>query len=170
MNSTAPASRRIPALWVVIGIPLATIVASIITVTMAFRESEPELPAQYPWEGAALDQDLARAERARELGLAASLRFTTSGGVIVQLSTGSPGAALPERLELQATHVTLPSRDRAWTLRRDAGGQYRADGAALDRGPWLLQLSAGDWRIRGRLEAGRGELRLGPAARAGEAP
>jgi hypothetical protein len=79
MDATAPAdplhtrSRANPALWAMIGIPAATVVASAITLMMAYGGAEPELPARYAWEGAALDQDIARAARARELGLGAEL-------------------------------------------------------------------------------------------------
>lgn len=163
MSHPEPAPRRIPALWIVIGVPLATVLASILTVTLAFRGAEPELPSQYSWEGAALDQDLAQAQRARELGAGLDLRFGSAGQVVADLRLGAAQERRPAQLRLQATHATRPELDRAWTLSRGPDGLYRGAGAALGTGPWLLQLSADDWRLRGRLELRDRGTHLGSA-------
>jgi hypothetical protein len=155
-----------PALWAMIGIPAATVVASIITLAMAFGGAEPELPERYAWEGAALDQDLARATRARELGLGAELGFVEGGRVVLRLDGAAvPDYTAPQSLTLHLTHATRPESDRSVTLTRSAvGDRYEGlIGSSLPDARWLIQLddARGEWRLRGRLETPGAVARLG---------
>jgi uncharacterized protein len=153
--------RANPVVWIMIGVPLAAVCASMLTLFLAARGSEPPLPAQYSWEGKALEADFARADRAGTLGAAAELEFDT-GRVRVALDFSASNEALPAALELRLTHATLPALDRAITLVRDAGsGAYWADLPALQRGHWHIEVAADDWRLRGRLEAPVSYVRLG---------
>ena len=172
MDDTAPAdplhtrSRANPALWAMIGIPAATVVASAITLMMAYGGAEPELPARYAWEGAALDQDIARASRARELGLGAELGLAEGDRIVLRLTRGAaPLQTAPQSLTLHLTHTTRPASDRSVTLTRSAGSdRYEGRvGRALPAARWLVQLDddRGEWRLRGRLETPGGMARLG---------
>jgi hypothetical protein len=164
MTSTAAARRPIPVLWVIVGVPLATILASVITVWLAVSGAEPELPAYYHSEGLALDADLARARRADDLGVRAELTVSTDGAAALALSFDDPQAREPEALELRLTHATLAARDRSWLLQRSGDGLYRGRTTAPGAGPWLVQIdAAGDWRLRGRMSETGTRLRLGAA-------
>lgn len=162
------ASRRNPALWAMVVIPAATVIASILTLRVSFVGRDPELPAQYAWEGASLDRDLARAEQARRLGIGAALSLDPSGRIAVQL-TGAPDAPQPATLELLLTHASRPALDRRITLApAGAAGRYAGLSSPLPAGNWLLQLDGRDagWRLRGRLQtasagAAPARLRLG---------
>lgn len=166
-------SRANPALWAIVGIPAATVVASAITLMMAYGGAEPELPARYVWEGAALDRDIARASRARELGLGAELGFREGGRAVLRLtgtatrapspSDGATGRA-PRTLTLHLTHATRPALDRSVTLTAVAGtDRFEGRLGALPAARWLVQLDddRGAWRLRGRLETPSGAVRLG---------
>jgi hypothetical protein len=60
------------------------------------------------------------------------------------------------------THSTLPALDQTLTLTRVAGtGRYRANLDALPAGAWLIEISAADWRLRGRIESTGGTVVLG---------
>lgn len=166
-GSTDPRTGRSnPALWAMIAIPAATVVASILTLRIAVVGRDPELPAQYAWEGASLDRDLARAEQARRFGVGAALSVDAAGRITVQL-TGASDAPRPARLELLLTHASRPTLDRRIMLSpTDAPGAYSGTSSALPAGDWLLQLDAADvgWRLRGRLRTGAdtpATLRLG---------
>jgi len=153
--------RANPVIWIMIGVPLAAVCASMLTLFLAARGSEPPLPAQYSWEGQALDEDFARADRARSLGAAAELEFNP-GSLRLALDFSAAAGALPETLELRLTHATLPALDRAVRLVRDAGsGAYVADLPALQRGNWLIEVAGSDWRLRGKFEAPVSYVRLG---------
>jgi len=153
--------RANPVVWIMIGVPLAAVCASMLTLYLAARGSEPPLPAQYSWEGKALEQDFARADRAGSLGAAAELTFD-AGRAQVALDFSTSTEALPATLELRLTHATLPALDRTIRLVRDAGsGAYWADLSALQRGHWHVELAGADWRLRGRFEAPVSYVRLG---------
>lgn len=162
--STADSSRRPnAALWVSIAVPAATIVASIITLYVSAIRAEPELPANYHWEGAALDTDIAEAARAKERGVAVQLRLDPDGGIDADLRLHD-AAAMPASVDLRLTHATLPALDRQITLRRDADGVYRARTDAIPDGHWLIELGVREqWKVRGDLAAGRRSLALGRA-------
>ncbi|MFN5010043.1 MAG: FixH family protein [Gammaproteobacteria bacterium] len=181
MDATATAppphtpSRANPALWAVIGIPAATVVASAVTLMMAYGGAEPELPERYAWEGAALDRDVARAARARALGLGAGLELRDDGRVVLQLigpARGDPSptadAAIgvaPRALTLHLTHATRAALDRSVTLTptREFGRFEGRMGSALPAARWLVQLDdeRGEWRLRGRLETPSDAMHLG---------
>jgi len=168
-------SRANPALWAVIGIPAATVVASAVTLMMAYGGAEPELPERYAWEGAALDLDVARAARARALDLGARLEFRDDGRVVLQLvaparadrsSTADAAiGAAPRALTLHLTHATRPALDRSVTLTPAAEvGRFEGRiGGALPAARWLVQLDddRGGWRLRGRLETPGAAVHLG---------
>jgi hypothetical protein len=150
-----------PVVWIMIGVPLAAVCASMLTLFLAIRGSEPPLPAQYAWEGQALEQDFARADRAGALGAAAELEFG-AGRVRVALDFSASKQAPPASLELRLTHATLPALDRTIRLVRAAGSDaYWADLPALQRGHWYVELAATDWRLRGRFQAPVSYVRLG---------
>lgn len=166
-DSTLPRATAQPniALWAMIGIPSATVVASAITLGMAYGGAEPELPERYAWEGAALDKDLARATRARELGLGADIEMRADGRVIVRLSQPKDRkVTAPESLTLHLTHATRPAQDR--TAKLGAGavpGRFEGRLDPLPAARWLVQLEdgGGEWRLRGRLETPARGVRLG---------
>ena len=144
-----------PIMWVMIGIPVAAVLASFITLGLAIRGAEPELPASYHWEGQALDEDLARLQNASAISLGASLRFAADGSVAVTLRDASTSAPLPQpqSLTLRLAHATLAGRDRVVTLQRD-GDVWRASTAPLPRGHWLVELADNrSWLLRGELSA-----------------
>jgi len=160
----APAARGRPNLvvWVAIVIPLIAVVASIGLVFSSLSEAEAELPANYALEGAALDQDLARARRADELGAVAGLEFAADGRMVARLAFRDAAQPLPSRLVVHLTHSTLPALDRRLELALDpATGSYSSTLAPLQRGHWLIEIADGDgaWRLRERF--------LAPAAHVG---
>ena len=161
MTTAQTDSRPNATLWVAIGIPALTIVASIVTVYVAAIRAEPELPANYHWEGAALDADIARSDRAAELGVAVQLRVTDDGQIEAHLRMDS-AADHPAQLALRLTHATLPAQDRQLTLQRQADGVYRARTEAIPRAHWLLELGVPEqWRVRGNLPATSRDILLG---------
>jgi hypothetical protein len=164
MTEASNASQRPNlVLWISIGVPLATIVASAITLYFAYVSPEPELPAEYSWEGSALDADFARAEAARRLGVSVALDFSADGLVQAQLGFAAGAHPWPASLELKLTHSTLPTLDRTVRLTLDSGsGHYTARLAPLPRGHWLAQVEPGpEWRLRKKFSAPVHSVSLG---------
>jgi hypothetical protein len=167
MQETDTTTRGIPALWPIIGIPSMAVIASVLLLWQSFGGADPELPEHYYTEGRDLDADLARAQRALQLGVHVDLGVERTGDIVADLSVAAtPAYAAPSALDLRITHATLPARDRVLSLRRSEDGRYRARDVALEGGPWLVQIADGDvWRLRGRLEGAAGILQMGVAAR-----
>jgi hypothetical protein len=159
---TMETGRANPALWMMIAIPAATVVACAFTLWLAYGGAEPELPKRYAWEGSALDRDVARAERARALGLAATLEIGDDGKVTAVVT--QEGGATTAGLMLHLTHTTRPRADRSLLLRpTTTPGRYEGRTQDLPAARWLVQLEdeRGGWQLRGRLETPAAPVRLG---------
>ncbi|MCU0759059.1 MAG: FixH family protein [Steroidobacteraceae bacterium] len=154
-----------PVVWVAIGVPLFAVVASILLVFVSVRRAEPELPANYSWEGAALEQDLARAGRAAALGATLGLEFAADGRLRARLAFRDAAQPRPARLVVHLTHSTLPALDRRFELALDAAtGAYVAALPPLQRGHWLIEVGDGEvggWRLRERFLAPATHVGLG---------
>lgn len=170
MDPTTPAAPRHttprpnPAFWAMIGIPAATVLASAVTLTLAYGGAEPELPTQYAWEGEALDRDFSLAAHSRELHLGADIEVTDDGRVLIQLRRTAAVGPRIDRLTLRLTHTTLPALDRRLTLTRtDSIDRFEGRTAALPAARWLVQLDddRGRWRLRGRMETPGSPVHLG---------
>lgn len=158
------ATRHHPIFWAMIGIPAAAVLASFYTLYLAMSGSEPELPPQYVSEGAALDADFARAQRAIDAGITVQLEWLSQrkSAVVSAKYASTSGVPAPEVLRLRMTHATLPSLDQTLELMRvDGSDRYRADIDSLPSGAWLVEVATADWRLRGRLESAAGSVILG---------
>lgn len=143
-------SHATPVMWAMIGIPLATIAASAVTIFLAVDGAEPPLPPQYVSEGKALDTDLALGKAAARAGVNITLTLEPEGRIEAQLRTQD--GAVPPTLRLRLTHATLSKLDRDLRLREFAPGRYATDTAPINDGNWLVQIDAeSQWRLRSRI-------------------
>lgn len=152
-----------PVLYAVIAIPLATVLAGFATLYYAIRSNGHELPAEYAWEGSALEADLARAEAARTLQLGVTVSVSPDGRVIAVLR-GVESTALPKTLRLTLTHATLPQLDqtRPLQLLDSTTARYAAEGAPLPEGAWWIEVADDpNWRLRAKAASLAQPLQLG---------
>lgn len=149
-----------PVMWAMLGIPLATILASAVTIFLAVDDAEPLLPPQYVSEGKALDADLALAEAAKRANVRVELAIESSGRIELRLDSNDPSP--PESLRLRLTHATLPALDRDLILQAVSPGRYVARTTAVNLGTWLVQVDADSrWRVRGRIQAPTARVSIG---------
>lgn len=165
-DGAAAVARNRPNLviWVMIALPAIAVIGSILLVFSSLHEAEAELPTHYAWEGAALDQDLARAQRTEQLGATMGLQFAPDGRLVARLAFRDPAQALPPKLLVRLTHSLLPALDRQLELALDAAsGTYGATLAPLQRGHWLIEVADvdGGWRLRERFLAPAAHVGLG---------
>lgn len=112
---------RNPVLVLAWGLPAVAVVASVLSLVLAIRSPESELPEQYHWEGFQLDRDFSQAARATELKVHATLAgFDDSGQC--ELTLRIAGTA-PDGIELLIAHATQPALDQRVTFARDASGE-----------------------------------------------
>lgn len=163
MNAaTETAWHREPMMWLVIGIPVASILAGIAMIAIASRASVDHVAEPFRRTGQVQTVELTRDHRARELGVAATLAFAPDGRrVVVELERAEAAV-----LELQLVHPIERRQDRQLRLVAVAPNRFEgALAAPLAPARWDLELTdlGQTWRIVGQLEAGRDRARLVPA-------
>jgi hypothetical protein len=147
---------RNPVLMLAWGLPAIAVAASILSLIVALRSPESELPEQYHWEGFQLDRDFSQAARASELRAHATLSgFSESGRCELTLQIAGPA---PEVLELLVAHSTRPTLDQRVTFTRASG--IERQGKALEQysgacrpavdSHWRLELvdAENGWAVR----------------------
>jgi hypothetical protein len=129
--------------WILMSGPAIVLVAGVITTWIAFDSADGLVADDYYRKGLAINKVIAREERARSLGLAASI--DSSGGRLrVRLSGDAP-----EAIFAHLAHATRSGFDARLRLARGADGAYEAALPALPAGRWRLALEdpRGSWRI-----------------------
>lgn len=141
-----------PVFWLMWLLPAAAVCASFATLAIAISGADRPLPKSYHREGAGLDVDFARARRAAELGLHATLELRAAEGqCVVTLRGDAPPSPV---LRLLLTRSNDASLDRQLLLKRSESGDFRSPCVSLPAGKWRIALdddSAG-WSIRTRLD------------------
>ena len=166
---------RNPMVWLMVGFPLAAVVAGTATLVIAIRAGGNDASTDDVRRTAQIQTtELGPDERAAALKLSAVLSVhNTDGEAALELlpATGAFVAAPEESgkiraqpLRLLLQHPTRAEEDRELRLLPTATG-WRV-GHALDLGhDWRLQVmpEGGAWRLRARLPAGQRGVLLAPA-------
>jgi hypothetical protein len=154
--------HREPMMWLVVGIPLASVIAGIAMIGVASRASVDHVAEPFQRIGKAQTAELTRDRRAMELGTTATLSVAANGRDLVVTLERADAAVL----ELHLAHPIERRLDAHIQLRAVAPGRFAGSlEQPLPAARWDLEL--GDlghtWRIVGQLEAGRDAARLVPA-------
>ena len=136
-----------PLAWLVIGIPLATIVACMAMIAIASRAPDGLVVDDYYKRGLEINKVIDRERRAAELGLSLRQVSLGSGRLEFDLAADSPAAAWKEALEVQLHHATRGDADQALVARHQGDGHYLALPAPVIGGPWYVDVSTPDWRL-----------------------
>lgn len=153
---------REPMLWLVIALPLASVVAGVGLVITAVRSGGDDVGIDPVQRMAQVQQsELGPDARATAMQLSAVLRLQP-GRIEVYPAHGEFPRDQPLRLRL--VHPTDAALDRAAELLPDALG-WHADGDFSAAHDWRVQLAPADghWRVQGRLQAGQQAVNLRPA-------
>ncbi len=162
MNERPKSPWRVPVFWLVVGLPLLSIVAGVGLVIVAVRSGGADVVSD-PVQRVSQIQttDLGPDEAAAKLGLSAVLRVE-DGVVEVLPATGTfaSGAALQLVLE----HPTRQSDDLRLELLPQGPG-WRVEQAVDGEHDWVVQLRDADgrWRLHGRLPKQQHAARLSPS-------
>ena len=167
--STVPARAgtpwyRQPLVWMLIAIPLSSVVMGVVIVTLAITSYDGLVADDYYKRGMEINRSLARDRAAAVLGLRGTLEL--DGGAVRIALRSAPAFDAPPVIVLGIHHATRAGLDRRIELRLAGSGDYTGRWEDLEPGAWNLQLTGGDWRLVGRLHlpAGTGAV-LEPAAR-----
>jgi hypothetical protein len=152
---------REPMMWLVIALPLASVIAGGILLTLAFRDSSDSVGDLVQRTAQIQVSDLSPDARARDLRLSAIIRID-EGYVEVLPVTGEFDRGQPLRIVLR--HPTLAAADVELRAAPSDNG-WRADAElGLDH-DWKLELmpEGTPWRLQGRLPKGQRAAHVKPA-------
>ena len=139
-----------PMVWLVWGLPFATVIAGISTLVVAIQSGGSDQVIDQVSRMAQVQQtDVAADREARRLGLSASL-VKSEHDVVVELGGHWPS---DQALELRLSHPTDADQDHRLVL-NPAGGRWSAALSADRSIAWQVQLGDRDgrWRLDGSLD------------------
>lgn len=167
MTDTPPSALRNPIVWLLVGLPLAVIVAGFVTLGVAIESGGNDAsPDEVRRTAQIQTTELGPDARAGEMKLSAVFSVQ-DGHVEVLPASGAlvDDTALRARpLRLFVQHPLRAAEDREVQLTPTAAG-WRADLTLDASHDWLLQLAPEGlaWRLRARLPAGQRGVLLAPA-------
>ncbi len=132
--------------WFIVTLLGCTVVAGILTVILAVRGADPLVVDDYYSSGKAINQalDADREADLREARAAVQLR----DGISVELEILGD---MPERLQLELSHVTRAELDRSFELVQSTAGHYATSESAPEGHFYATLRPAGagsTWRLR----------------------
>ncbi|MFN7753029.1 MAG: FixH family protein [Pseudomonadota bacterium] len=160
MNRTDPPTPRVLAVpgawyrepwpWILFGIPAATVIAGVATITVAFSTFDGVVADDYYRQGLAINRTMARDARAQAMGLAARVQFSPDG-TRVRIALAGP-AGVSQGLRLRLVHPSRGGGDQVIGLAEVAPGLHEG---SLPRAPapgrWRLHVEdlGEEWRLVG---------------------
>lgn len=148
VNNAGRSWYREPWPWALFGIPAATMIAGVITITLALRSEDGLVADDYYKQGLSINQTLARDDAAKRYGLHAVASLKE--GILLLEVTSSAGNELPDSLRMHWAHPTHSGSDHVLILRKGEGGYVVAMPQML-AGRWNVSVEdlKGEWRIVG---------------------
>jgi len=167
MNEDTPVSPwyRQPWLWFLLIFPGAAIVWCSIAITIAINTDNSMVTDDYSKEGRGINMEIARDERAKELGLKADMAISERE-ITLSMDTADGRADYPY-LILNLFHPTMSDRDRTIQFRAIGEGRYIANLNQPIEGRWYFDLRGPEnrWRLKGESSLpSEQSLRLGVGA------
>jgi hypothetical protein len=158
---------REPWPWLLMAGPVIVIIAGCFTAWLAYTRGDPLVTEDYYRKGLAAQQTLASSEKARNLGLQASVRLNAEDLAQVRLESSETGFALPASLRVTLSHPTRAGLDQSQLLQRDGNSNnYRGRLHLPQSGHWLLLIEdeTAAWRLLGKVILPAAEVKIGEAA------
>jgi len=155
---------REPLVWMLIAIPLSSVVMGVVMVTLSIASFDGLVADDYYKRGLEIDRVLDRDRAAARAGLVGRLQVD-GGGSRLALRAAAPEFEEPASVTLELSYATRAGLDRRVRLTRLAPGDYAGPALALPAGRWYVQVAGADWRLTGALRIpGSGVLELRSAA------
>ncbi|TZF90522.1 FixH family protein [Cognatilysobacter lacus] len=161
MDTAARSQWSNPVMWLVVGLPLVSMVFGIGLVVIADRDADDAIVDKVDRTGQMQVANLDADSRAKQLRLGAVMRFTGDAVQVIPVQ-GAFDRHAPLRLSL--LHPAHSAADRVVIVQPDALGWHAA--STVDaRQEWNVRLEPMDahWRISGRLPRGQHAVALQPA-------
>jgi hypothetical protein len=153
--------RENPALWMMIGVPLFSIVTSACLIYMAISSYDGLVVDDYYKKGKEINVTLDRDKKAAEMGLNATLSLDVENEVFTAILTAETDVlsddiieTYPQQLSAKFLHRTLSGRDVEVDLQRTVettGIVYQGQYPMLSQSRWLVELGVAEWRLTGEI-------------------
>lgn len=140
---------REPWPWLLAMGPLLVVIASVVSAWIAIKGSDGLVSEDYYLQGLAAQETISRSEKAKALGLAASLQLTPES-LDVQLLAGAAGYQAPLALHVTLSHPTRAGVAQTLLIPRQGSG-YFGKYEIPASGHWLILIEddAKTWRMIG---------------------
>lgn len=162
-HDATPSWYRQPWPWVLIGLPGAAVIASIVSLFIAINGADDRVADNYYKQGLAINRELRADDNAQRRQLHAQLDFA-AGTVAVSLHGDT--ADISDQLTMRVMHPVSAARDFALPLLRDHNGIYRARLMHSPTGRWTVEIddARAHWRLRReiRLASDRQQVSIAP--------
>ena len=138
--------------WFMIGLLLASVCFSCLFLYYAVTTRDSLVSDDYYKEGLAINQQLDKDRKARDLGLEGQFHFSPEGKVEVTLASKADPGQLPY-LVLRFIHPTLSGEDQTLHLQPVANNRFQVMLKKPLTGRWYLDLHdpKDSWRLRGEI-------------------
>ena len=136
-----------PYVWLVIGFPLAAVIAGIITIYIAIETEDGLVVDDYYKQGLEINRTLDRDNLAKKHNIKATvLNLATTENIVVQLYSND-NFVLPEELKINLLHSTRKGYDRIFNARKTGENRYPLPVNRLQPGRWYVLTETADWRV-----------------------
>jgi hypothetical protein len=145
--------------WFIFGLPATVVVASLITVYIAFKNADSLVKDDYYSEGLAINRELGRQKVANELGINVQLNIDlVSGEVIAVISSNEAIVDGGEQnLNIEFIHPTNMKRDFSLPLASVSEQKFYAQLESKIQGKWYLQIDGvkpEPWQLKTEIKFG----------------
>ena len=147
-QSTTKPWYRYGLLWLVISIPVASVISSAVLITVATTHKDGMVVDDYYKQGKAINQVLVRDDFARAADIHAQIQFSPAGLVKVQLKAKQPILLGP--LTLKLVHSIKPQLDQMTLLKAESPYHFIGHLKDFRPGRWYVQLETPQWRLLSR--------------------
>ncbi len=152
-----------PHLWLVICLPIISVVVSISFARTAFLNKSDVVRDDWYMDGKALQQDMSRDTVAAAANLHAKVSISPQGQVKVLL-THDANLAVPPQLDLYFFHPIKAEKDHKISLKRREDGDFagQLDAELLKAGNYRIELDGHLWRLSSRIDLPISTFELAP--------
>jgi hypothetical protein len=144
-----PGWRQVPIVWMIIAIPLTSVVVGFIMLWLAISSNDGLVFDDYHQQGKEINRVLARDAMARRLGIGAKIDLLPESGMLELSLSYRQAFILPDNLSLRFLHPTRAGKDVHLSLQRIGTAEYLGDYPRLGAANWIVQLETNEWRING---------------------
>ena len=142
---------REPMVLMIIAIPATSVVVGITMLTLSIKHYDGLVTDDYYKEGLGINESIQRGQKAKELGIEASIDFNQAGNLVSMVIQGEPSFNLPSDLILHLRQSTRSGYDQSWILPLALDNRYSGELPELVDGKWYVEVESADWKITGQI-------------------